>query len=157
MMGWVVVVTMVVVVLLVELGEEVTVRVWVLVVVIWPVETEDELRGRLPMVVKTIGGGETVERTGYDVRLGTTGQSVTSAPQLVTSTVDVWNTVDGGWGSTATTETSGLAATMEIGEVEALAGRMGPVRSAVDRMVEVGIVDVVMALGRISRITLAQS
>lgn len=39
----------------------------------------------------------------------------------------------------------------------ALVGRMGPVSKAVDRMTEVGMVDVVSAFGRISRITLAQS
>lgn len=39
----------------------------------------------------------------------------------------------------------------------ALAGRTGPVSKAVDRRTVVGMVDRSSALGRISRITLAQS
>lgn len=87
----VVVETMVEVVLLVEVGEEVAGRVRMLVVV-WPVETDDELADRVRIVVGVISGGERVDETvtGYDVRLGVTGQLVTEVPQFVTRTVDVW-------------------------------------------------------------------
>ena len=55
-----------------------------------------------------------------------------------------------GWGSIVMTDT-------DMAVLVALAGRMGPVSKAVDRMSVVGMVDRTSAFGRISRITLAQS
>ncbi len=53
--------------------------------------------------------------------------------------------------------TAVVAADGEMSVLKALAGTMGPVRSAVDMMMDVGMVDVMRAFGRISKITLAQS